>query len=192
MSRPEVLVALERDYAIALGKYENAERAIETVIGLAAIEAADRRITAEKKILREKMERITSLIRHQVDPEWDAGHVRPIQPRAKSERHGEVSKAAYRVLKSAGGPLRVREIAHLVAAQLGVDSADYRQINRLDSLISTTLNRRLKDDMVVNDGGAPRRWSIKPPLARREPGASASTRPTWPTLEASLRGPELL
>lgn len=192
MSRPEVLVALERDYAIALGKYENAERAIETVIGLTAIEAADRRITAEKKILREKMERITGLIRLQVDPEWEPGHIRPIQPRAKSERHGEVSKAAYRVLKSAGGPLRVREIAHLVAPQLGVDSSDYRQINRLDSLISTTLVRREKDGMVFHDGGKPRRWSKEPPSDHAASAASASTLPTWPILAASLRGPELL
>lgn len=191
-SKYEIRVALERDYALALGRYENAERAIETVVGLAAIEAADRRITAEKKILREKMERLTYLLRAQVDPEWDPGSVRPIQPRKTSERQGEISKAAYRVLKSATGPLRVREIAHLVAPQVGIDKADYLQINKLHYAIDGALNRRLKDGMVVHDEGTPKRWSFKPLSARPGLASSANSQPIWPILEASLRGPELL
>lgn len=161
MARSEVLVALERQYALALAKYEVAEHAIEGVIGLKAVGEADARVQVEKRKLKVKMERITYLIRVQVDPEWEPGHIRPIHQKKNPSRQGEISKAAYRVLKTATGPLRVREIAHLVAPQIGVDNADHLQINRLHNAINDTLNRRLKDDMVVHDSGTPKRWSIK-------------------------------
>jgi hypothetical protein len=162
MARSEILISLERQYAIALGHFEVAEHAIEPVIGLKAVIAEDARIQVEKKKLKLKMERLAHLIKVQVDPDWHPGHIRPIQPRKRSDRRGEVSKAAYRVLKTATTPMRVREIAHLVAAQLGMENPHYTEINKLDSLIHVTLNGRLKDDMVMHDGGTPKRWSVKP------------------------------
>ena len=163
MARSQVLIALERQYAIALGKYQTAELATETIVGLAALEEADRRITAEKKILREKMERIASSIRHQVDPGWQPGHIRPKHLKRTYKPQGSISKAAYKVLRNAKGPLKVHEIAHQVASGLGVDNDDSQQIDRLAAAIYNALQGRLKDDMVEHDNGSPRHWWIKKP-----------------------------
>lgn len=178
MARSPILVSLERHYALALGKFEIAEHAIEDVIGLKAVIEADARIQIEKKKLKVKMDRIAYLIRVQVDPDWEPGHIRPIHLRNKSRRQGEVSKAAYRVLKEAPSPLRVREIAHLIAPEVGADNADYIQMNRLASALDSALNRRLEDGMVTHDGGTPKRWSFRPLDARRQASAfSANSRP---------------
>lgn len=173
MGRSHFLVAMERQYAIALGWFEVTEHAAETVVGLKALIEADARVTAEKRRLKEKMERIALQIRTQCDLEWEPGHIRPIKPRRRSDRQGEISKAAYRVMKASNEPLRVREIAHLVAPQLGVDNADYLKINRLHSAIDGTLNARLKEGMVVHDGGTPKRWSVRAIDARRQAQAFA-------------------
>jgi hypothetical protein len=179
MARSEILVSLERHYALALGRYENAERAIEPVVGLKAVVAEDERIQAEKKKLKEKMERITYLIRVQIDPDWEPGHIRPVIPKVNKNRQGKIARAAYKVLKEAKEPLRVREIAHRVAIEMGLEKPDHLQINKLDSAIHGTLTNRLKDGMVVHDGGTPKRWSITRPDAAEQARAfaSANSRP---------------
>ena len=192
MTKPYFVVAMERQYAIALGRYETAEHAVETVVGLKGVIAADLRIASQKRALTEKMERISLQIRLQYDPEWEPGHIRPIQPRGKYRPKGEISTAVYRVLKGATQPMRLREIAHLVAPQVGIENADYLQINKLGAVVNGTLQRRLKDGMVVHDGGAPMRWSIKPPAARKRGDASANTQPISATPAASLPAPRPL
>jgi hypothetical protein len=176
-SAREILASLERQYAITLGHYEVAEHAVEPLVGLKAVIAEDDRIQARKRILREKMDRITYLLRVQVDPEWEPGHVRPIYQKRRLGGKSYIAKAAYRVLKAAEEPLRVREIAHLVAPMVGLDKPDNAAMARLHSAIDWTLNARLKDDMVFNDGGTPKRWSFKPPMARWRKVASASSQP---------------
>jgi hypothetical protein len=98
MARCEILIAVERHYAVALGKYEVAEHAIEGVVGLKAVIEADARIRVEKKTLKVKMDRITYLIRAQVDPDWEPGHIRPVQPHKCVDRTGPVSRTAYGAL----------------------------------------------------------------------------------------------
>lgn len=160
-STNEIRASLERQYAIALGHFEAAERAVETIVGLKAMIEADARITAEKKKLREKMDRIAHLLRVQVDPDWEPGHIRPIRPRKTVRRQGALSIAAYKALKVAKAPLKTREIANLIAPELGVAPSDYRQINRIDVAVRAALLARAKDGMVVLHEGSPARWSIK-------------------------------
>lgn len=160
MSSPhEIRVALERDYALALGAYETADQAAETIVGLAALTAADKAITARKQVLKEKLGKLDYLLRLQVDPQWTPHHLRPIHPKTGSRR-GAIAKAAYRVLKSAKEPMKVREIAHAAADILGVNRTDFRAIDRLDSAIHGTLKKRLAEGAVLTDGGKPTRWSV--------------------------------
>ena len=70
MDHAHFLVALERKYAIALGHYEVAEHATETIVGLKALAQADGRIQAERKRLNAEMERIADAIRRVVDRAW--------------------------------------------------------------------------------------------------------------------------
>ena len=155
----EIRVALERDYALALGAYETADQAAETVVGLAALTAADKAITARKRVLTEKLVRLDYLLRAQVDPQWTPYHLKPIHPKTGSRR-GAIAKAAYRVLKNAKEPMKVREIAHAAADILGVDRTDFRAINRLDSAIHGMLKKRLAEGAVLADAGKPTRWSV--------------------------------
>lgn len=155
----ETRVKLERDYAIALSRYERAELATETVVGLAALEAADRQIIAERKVLREKMDRLSYLLRLQVDPEWNDDHIRPLHV-PRHDRHGQIAKAAYRVLKAATEPMRTREIARLVAPMLGVEGE--KEIARIDSAIATTLKKRADEGSIDRIEGKPVRWFVQP------------------------------
>jgi hypothetical protein len=157
----DIRAKLERDYAITLSRYERAEIAVESIVGLAALEAADRRITAYRKVLKEKMERLSYLLRLQVDPQWTDEHIQPLHER-KTRFRGEIAKTAYRVLKVAREPLKTQEIAHLVAPSLGIDNADFRAITKLHSAISTTLTRRSKEGMVERIEGPPIRWAVQP------------------------------
>lgn len=161
MSSPrEILSKLERAYALALGEYQTAEIATETIVGIAALEAADRRIQARRAVLQEKMDRIDYLIRLQVDPEWDRSSVRPLIPRSNRGK-GAVSKLAYGILKKADDPMTAREIARGVARELGLGNPDDREINRLEGSIRGALERRRKDGMVERHEGKPTRWSLK-------------------------------
>lgn len=156
----EIRVKLERDYAIALSRYERAEMATETVVGLAALKAADARIIAERKVLREKMERLSYLLRLQVDPEWTDAHIRPLHVRT-SDRQGQISKAAYRVLRAATEPLKTREVARLVAPMLGVEMVE-REIKRIDIAIYSAFKRRLEEGTIERIEGPPVRWFTQP------------------------------
>lgn len=164
MDHYEFLVAAERRYAIALGHYEVAEYAIETVVGLKALDEADVKIVAKKARLKAEMERIAGTIRRLWDPEWTPGHIRPLHLRKKTRRAGEVSKLTYRVMREEKRPMTTTELAHSVAARLAV--AEGRQITRLGYAIHQALDRRAKAGQIIKEPSKPIRWSIKPPEPR--------------------------
>jgi len=168
MDHYEFLLAAERKYAIALGRYEVAEHAVETLVGLKAIEEADLRIQRERAKLKTEMERIAGTIRRLSDPDWTPDHIRPLQLLKSPRRAGEVSKLTYRIMREEKPSHTTNELAHKVAAKLGV--ADSRQIARLRSAIHNALDSRATAGQVIKEPTKPIRWSIKP----RELRASAS------------------
>lgn len=162
----EIRVKLERDYRICMSRYERAELATETIVGVKALAAADLRIQAKRRVLKEKMEKLDYLLRLQVDPEWTPHHLTPLHVYER-RRKGSISKEAYRVLKASRVPLKTREIAHLVAPALGVDRNDHRAICRISSSISSTLIDRYKEGSVERIDGKPIRWRV--PYTRWSP-----------------------
>jgi hypothetical protein len=76
MDHYQFLVAVERKYALALGRYDAAEHATEVIGGVKALAEADLRIRAEKKKLKAEMERIAASIRSVCDPEWTPGQLK--------------------------------------------------------------------------------------------------------------------
>ena len=155
-----ILVQLERRYRIYMSRYERAEMATETIVGVKMVAAADKRIQAEKRVLKEKMAHIDQLLRHQVDPEWTPHHLTPLHERA-SRRKGSISREAYKVLRAATEPLKTREIAHLAAPALGVDRNDYRAINKISTAIAKSLNDRHADDGIERLDEKPIRWRVQ-------------------------------
>lgn|GEM_PF-2337843 len=158
-SRHEIRLALERDYRIALGEYERAEMPTETIIGLKALEKADRAIQARKRVLKEKMEHISYLLRLQVDAEWTPHHLSPLHPR-KPRRRGSIAKAAYQVLRKADEPMKVRDISLAIASDMGIKRADSTAISRLDAAVRTSLKERVSDGVVEEVEGRPTRWRV--------------------------------
>lgn len=153
-----ILAKLERDYRICMSRYERAEMASETVVGLKMLEQADKKIVAERRVLAEKMEKISYLIRVQVDPEWTPGHLSPLHVHRKAKR-GVFANAAYRVLKAAKEPLSVRAIAKLAAVNLGLKPTG-SEMDRLATTIAGCMRRRLVDGDVEKIEGDPVRWQV--------------------------------
>ena len=199
-SKRDILVRHEREYASCLSRSERADLATETLVGRAMIAEADRRISAERRVLKEKMAHIDYLIRIQVDPEWTPHHIVPLHVH-RSLRQGQIAKAAYAVLKAATEPLTTREIARLAAPMLGVSTENNEDgIRRIDTAIAGTLPKRHADGMVELIDGKPKRWRVQRrkwvssaapvasasvPLRRADApnpsasrGASASSQPT--------------
>lgn len=161
MSSPrEILKALERDYRLALGEYERAEMPTETIVGMKALAAADRRIQAQKRVLKEKMAKIDYLIRRQVDPEWTPHHLTPLHPR-RTRRRGTIAKAAYQALRRSQEPMTVREITYAIAEEIGVSPKDSQSISKLDAAVTSSLKARLEDGVVEKLEGRPTRWRVK-------------------------------
>ncbi len=156
----EIRVKLERDYRIAMSKYERAELAVETIVGLKALAEADAAIQARKRVLKEKMERIDYLIRLQVDPEWTPHHLTPLHVRRKRQK-GSIAKAAYQALRKATEPMKVRDVSLAIAPGLNIDPKDSRALSRLDAAIRASFQEAVKDDAVEEVAGRPTRWRVR-------------------------------
>lgn len=159
MAKQKILVALEREYARLKGEYEAAERAIESIVGLAAINAADREITARKAALQIKMDQIAEKIRTKIDVMWTHYHLRPQKPRVQ-HRFGQ-TKAAYKALKIAKAPRTAYELAREIAPQYGIRPTDNRMIAKLASAITTSFKQLLVDGQIASDEGKPIRWTAR-------------------------------
>lgn len=177
MAKPHVLVALEKQYAVALSRYQRAELATETIVGLKALEEEDRRIQAERRVLQEKMDQITHLIRLQVDPQWTPDHIKPLHERSQ-RRRGSISKLAWKVLRASSEPMKAREITRLIAPQLGVDAADHRAIVRIDSKVHAALKTWLSEGDAEKVDEKPSRWRARcRGWARRHVSVAAASVP---------------
>lgn len=189
MSTSHFFTEMERQYAVLLGRYQVAEHATETIVGLKALTEADARISKERRGLQQKMDRIVVQIQGQCDPDWTPDHIRPVVERTQNDRRGEISKAAYKVLKGAPRPLKTREIAHAVAPLLGLVEPDEREMARIDVAIYTAMKRRLKEGMVVCEG-KPIQWSIKRQTWRPRASAAYASSPSTNPRPASALQPD--
>lgn len=203
MGNPRILTALEREYARLLGEYEIAELAIEPIVGLAAVDAADREISARKSALRFKMDQISLQIRVEFDAMWTPHHLTPLKPRRR-RRVGQ-TQAAYKALKMAKAPRTAHELAREIAPQFGIRPGDNRLIAKLASALTASFKRLLDDGQIESDEGRPIRWTAhvrvwrpvdalscaaSAPLARvaSRPGeAKPAASPQYPTSSASGR-----
>lgn len=172
MVKPRILAALEREYARLLGEHETAELAIEPVVGLAAIAEADRQISERKAALRVKMDRISLQIRVEFDAMWTPHHITPRPPRFR--RRSGLSRAAYKVLKSAREPCTANELAKAIAPLHGIRAADNRAIAKLANAISVSFRLLLAENLIVSDGGRPIRWSAHVHAWRPAPAPSCA------------------
>ncbi len=100
MSDRIVLSRLTREYAILRGKFNDAERAVETVVGIRAIREAWIEIESTKRLLKRKMDQIEGTIR-QFDPTFEGERVKPLRPPSPTRRApGSISRPALAALRN--------------------------------------------------------------------------------------------
>ena len=117
MAGSTLISQLVRRYAKLLGIYNSADRYIEGVEGLKAIQEATADIDQYKLELKRQMAEIAGSIR-QFEPSYNVTTIRPIRPKRQTFANGSISKVIYGVLREQQRPLKTREISKLVAEQL--------------------------------------------------------------------------
>lgn len=159
-SRQPFLSKLERQYAILRGKFNDAERTVETVVGLHAIREKWIEIESTKKLLKRQMDQIEGTIR-QFDPSFEGERVRPLRPPSPTKRaSGSISRPALAALRRAGQPLTAWEVAKLVAPALGLEAPDSRELSRISSAISTTFDKYAMKGRLTLAAENPKRWAL--------------------------------
>lgn len=169
MARQHAATQLEDKYARLMGALQVIDHEVEDVIGVAAIIEKQLEIERRKQKMLAEARSITASIRL-FEPDWDPEKVAAILTRPKLRKHGQGSRAVYRLLKRADHPLTTWEIGKAIAADLGLSNPDHRELTRLASMANGTCQRGLKRGIVELHVGTPNRWS------KRRPSASASTR----------------
>lgn len=180
MTHKAPIETLERRYARALGNYETIAQGREVIVGRKALEASAARIEEMRRRYMAVMEDAAEKIRQRYQPDWTAGHIKPIYARQGKRPSGQISRLAYSTLRAADRPLSSSEIAKIVAVQIEVDPADHRAISKITATIQNTFQKRVHEGMILRHDGPPMRWSRVPVPERRLSAAarSLSTRST--------------
>lgn len=170
MARQHAATQIEDKYARLMGALQVIDHEVEPVVGVAAIIEKQLEIERRRKKMLEQARAYVTAIRA-FEPDWDPEAVKPIITKPRIRKHGEGTKAAYRVLKAADRPLTTWEIGKAMAAELGIAEPDHRGKSRLANIANGACQRSLKRGLVERHEGPPIRWSI-----RRPAGAAASNR----------------
>lgn len=157
--RKRIIRPLERQYAILRGKFNEVERTVEPIFGVRAILAKWVEIESEKRLLKRRMDQLEGAIR-EYEPSWEGEQVKPIAPRGPSRAVGTISRRVLAIMRVQRRPMSEREIALIVADQLGMKSPSSREITKIVKAIDSGLNRRLKAGRVRVEGENPKRWSL--------------------------------
>jgi hypothetical protein len=174
MAHNAPLSTLEMRYARAQGNYETAAHGRETIVGSKALAASAARVAEVQRRCMIIMEDTARTIRQRYDPDWTAGHIKPIYFRQGKKPSGQVSRLAYAVMRKAPRPMTTSEIAKNVAVELEVDTSDQREMTRLVSAVHSTFQNRIQDGMIVRLDENPIRWALVP-MPERKLSAAART-----------------
>lgn len=174
MSHRAPLSTLEKRYARALGGYETAAHGRETIVGSKALAASAARVVERQRRYMTIMEDTARTIHQRYQPDWTAGHIKPIVFREGKKAPGQVSRLAYGVLRKAQCPMTTAEIAKIVAVELEADASDQRVMAKLAAAIQGTFQNRTQDGMIVRLDEKPIRWALVP-MPERKLSAAART-----------------
>lgn len=160
MAPPLIVTMLSKKYAQLLGEQEFVYRRVEDATGLKEITAATQRADERKREIDDILAAIETVV-WLYDPKWDPSGLRPLTPRKKHWTPNTISRAALRVLRLAGEPLTTTQITHRIAALLGYDRFEGREINRVNTAVVATLSCRV-GSTIIRSGANPICWSIIP------------------------------
>ena len=162
MGKSNRTAARERTIELLLGEREQKEEEIEK---------ADRLIE-QLPIWRERIREIEKLIRacetviKSDRPDWTRDALKPSRPFVHKipVRLGNASKTALDVLRIAGEPMRVKDIAIAVLHREGIEAPEKDTVTKVANTIGNTLKKKLVRGYVATDGGWPGQWwAVKSP-----------------------------
>jgi len=186
MAAIQVVKTLQTKYAHLRGEYEHADRDIEDVYGLDAMDAAAARILKRKKEIHRQLDAIEIVI-HIFDPAWDFASVKPIKPKHIEHKAGGIAQLACEVLRENNNvPMTVAEVTKAIMTKLGIARPDQLQWKRYTSLVTNTFMRR-RDDAFIMLEGLPRRWMLRNYVPVPSAGASSNNLPKTATRDARPR-----
>lgn len=99
----------------------------------------------------------------EIDPVWKPERVKAVRPNVHKAPTaiGRISKATLVVMREAGDPLTIREIADRLVAMEGVGEVDDDTHKAIRNAIDSTLRQKAKKNLVRNDGAKfARKWSL--------------------------------
>lgn len=171
--RPQFLSKLERQYAILRGKFNDAERTVETVVGLHAIREKWIEIESTKKLLKRQMDQIEGTIR-QFDPTFEGERVKPIRPTTPTRRApGSILRPALAALRQSAQPMTAWELAKIVAGSLGIAEPNSRELGKISTVVSTALDKHVRKGHVKLVAENPKRWTLPSATSRAAAPADA-------------------
>ena len=173
MSDRLLLSKLERQYAILRGKFNDAERTVEPVVGLHAIREKWIEIESTKKLLKRQMDHIEGTIR-QFDPTFEGERIRPIRPTTPTRRApGSISRPALAALRKSAQPMTAWEVAKIVAGSLGIAEPDSRDLGKISVGVNNTFDKYVRKGHVKLVAENPKRWAFSAATSRAAAPADA-------------------
>ncbi len=161
MGRSNRTAALERKIELLLGEREQKSEEIEKAESL----------VEQLPVLRDRLWEIDELVRaceaviKSDQPDWDRSGITPSRPFVHKipVRLGNASKTALDVLRVAGSPMRVKEIAIEVLRREGHESPTTDTITKVANTVGASLKKKLSRGFVATDAGWPAAWwAVKP------------------------------
>lgn len=158
MAGSVVISQLADRYARLLGTYNFADRFIEDVEGLKAIQEATAQIDEYKLELKRQMAELAGSIR-QFAPSYNIAAIRAIRPKRQLFANGSISRTVYAILREQNRPLKTREISKQVAERMDLPQEE-NVLFRFDAVVYNALIKRVGTTIRVD--GEPKEWSLIP------------------------------
>ena len=138
MGQTNLKAALERKYALLKGELGDKQKRVEQIETL---------FRDELPILSDRTRRVGRLLEcaeellREIDPAWTPDRVRPSRPNVHKApvAIGRISKTALDVLREAGKPLTISEIADELLARENVGEVDQQTHRRIRNSVDATL-----------------------------------------------------
>ena len=180
------LNALNRRYALLLGRYEVIEQECEWVLGgaHALIEA---RVESEKVLMRRVLDAM-EIVARDVEPEWSPRLAPPIYPKRRDAATGRMARTGLAVLRDAGVPMSVRAVSREVVKRLDLPPEE-RSVARVDRTLFAAFDKKVGTTLGVIEGSPKKYYVMEAPSwrgrgqDRRSPGAASI--PSIPVKQAS-------
>lgn len=160
MGKSNLKEPLERKLSLLKGELGDKQKRAEQIETLFREELPV--LTARAKRVQRLIECAEELL-VEIDPTWNPERVKAVKPHVHKAPTaiGRISKATLIVMRQAGEPLTIREIADRLLALEGVGEVDDDAHRRIRNAVDSTLRQKAAKNIVQHDRAKfARKWSL--------------------------------